>query len=397
MPTRAQIAHAAADALAAAAPSLPGRHALVGFDGFIDSIFRLVATRRSMRHDDYDALHTIPAFADRCREAAGKSTNIETVRLEDRFGGNGPLFAGALAALGLPVTYIGAIGRPEGPGVHPAFQPFADRCRRVVPLGPPSTTACYEFDDGKLMFNDTADVQRVTWDRVIQAVGLSSLRDLAQGSGLLGIVNWSLLGGVPGIWEGLRRDVFPFITPANAAHAGPDRVLFIDLSDPAKRTDTDVRDGLSQLADLEAAPGVSVTLGLNLAEAQRAARVLGLSVFPHGQHPTPEEITAAAAAIRSETNLDRVVIHPREGAAASDRTGDAAWFEGPLAPKPKLSTGAGDHFNGGFAFAQTLGLPLPQCLAVGTAVSGAYVRDAHSPSLDRLLTFLRDLPAPGDA
>ena len=45
-------------------------------------------------------------------------------------------------------------------------------------------------------------------------------------------------------------------------------------------------------------------------------------------------------------------------------------------------------------FAQAGGLDLAHCLATGCAVSGAYVRDALSPDLDRLIGFLRDLPAP---
>ena len=72
----------------------------------------------------------------------------------------------------------------------------------------------------------------------------------------------------------------------------------------------------------------------------------------------------------------------------------SAWFEGPFTATPRLSTGAGDHFNGGFAFAQVHGLPLEECLAVGCAVSGAYVRDALSPDLDRVIAFLRSLPLP---
>jgi hypothetical protein len=35
-----------------------------------------------------------------------------------------------------------------------------------------------------------------------------------------------------------------------------------------------------------------------------------------------------------------------------------------------------------------------QALALGCGVSGAYVRDAQSPTRERLIEFLRDLPAP---
>ena len=102
----------------------------------------------------------------------------------------------------------------------------------------------------------------------------------------------------------------------------------------------------------------------------------------------------AAETIREKLSLDTIVIHPREGAGAANAAGHSAWFEGPFTAHPKLSTGAGDHFNGGFAFAQVNGLTLEESLATGCAVSGAYVRDAQSPTRERLVGFLSDLPGP---
>jgi sugar/nucleoside kinase (ribokinase family) len=89
-------------------------------------------------------------------------------------------------------------------------------------------------------------------------------------------------------------------------------------------------------------------------------------------------------------------VHPREGAAAATAD-ESAWFEGPFTPRPRISTGAGDHFNGGFAVARSLSLPLFESLAAACATSGAYVRDARSPDRERLVEFLRDLPDPGSA
>jgi sugar/nucleoside kinase (ribokinase family) len=385
MATRKDIATSAATKIGALTRA---ESALVGFDGFIDSIIHMVDVRHDMSPSGYVRLKTISAFAARCADASGKSTNIEQVLLEDRFGGNGPLMAGGLAHLGMKVDYVGAVGQGPSLALHPVFAPFAARCRRVVPVAEPSTTDCLEFDDGKLMFNNTANVQQVTWERLVERVGLDSLRAMVDEAALLGIVNWSLLGGVPGIWRGLVREVLP------RASAKARRV-FIDLSDPAKRTDGDIRGALEQLRELEAAPGVAVTLGLNLAESQRIASVLGLGVYGEGSMATlGQRVSQAAAAIRERLGLDCVVIHPREGAGAADASGATGWFDGPFTAQPRLSTGAGDHFNGGFAFAQVHGLNLEECLATACAVSGAYVRDAESPTRERLTAFLRDLPGP---
>lgn len=368
--------------------------ALIGFDGFIDSISRLVDVRTSMAPDEYQPIATIGAFGARVSAAAGVSTNIERVTLEDRFGGNGPLMAGALGQLGLRVTYIGAVGESaSSEKVHPVFAEFAARCHRVIPMGVPSHTLCLEFDDGKVMMNDTRQVQGVTWDRLVSRVGLDAIEAIVSDASLLGIVNWSLLGGVPGIWRGLASEILPRVPKR-------ERRLFVDLSDPAKRVDEDIRGMFAQLRMLEQA-GVRVTLGLNLAEATRIAHVLGLSVpgdeGPTGKRegrPTPEGILASSIAIRKAVDVDEVVIHPREGAAGASRDGQSAWMLGPLARSPRLSTGAGDHFNAGYAFARVLGLSLEQSLAAGVATSGAYVRDARSPDMERLIGFLRALPDP---
>ena len=58
---------------------------------------------------------------------------------------------------------------------------------------------------------------------------------------------------------------------------------------------------------------------------------------------------------------------------------------------PKLTTGAGDHFNAGFCIGRLLGMDLAESLQIGVATSGFYVRNARSPKLDDLKKFLRSL------
>lgn len=387
---RATIANAAADGLEHA--DLASRRALVGFDGFLDLIMDLVDVRTDMGPRGFRRIPTIGSLATRVGAAAGKSTNIEVVTHERRWGGNGPLLAGGVARLGMPTTYIGAVGREEDQlALNPAFAPFASLCERVVPIAAPGRTDAFEFDDGKLMLNHCSAVQDVTWERIVEVVGLDALRSIVAGAELLGIVNWSLLGGVNGIWRGLMEHVLPVLATRPR--------VFIDLSDPAKRTDEDLRDGLALLAELNTlAP---VTLGLNLAESERIERLCvsadsraAPTVVASRDTDLGRRLVHVSSALRHALRLDCVVIHPREGAAASNASGESAWFDGPMTRTPKLSTGAGDHFNAGFAAAQVAGLPLEQCLAGGTALSGAYVRDGVGPDLRRLCEFLRHLPAP---
>ena len=381
---RSEVARQAADALEALRTSERLPRALIGFDGFVDEIIHVVDKRHSMAPDDFDRIGTIPEFAARVAAAAGKSANIELCVREARYGGNGPLMGGALGRLGAPVTFIGAVGMPDDPSViDPIYEPFAQRCETVIPICPPAHTDALEFIDGKIMLGKPQNVQDVDWDRIKRVVGLDRLREICENADLIGVTNWVMLGGVESIWEGLRDEVIPELS-------GRKRRFMVDLSDPAKRTDADIIRAMGILRTINAR--MPVTLGLNLAESQRIAKVVGLSVYDDSSaYSLGALVRRAAEALRETLGLDTVVVHPREGAGGADAQG-SAWYAGPFTQNPKLSTGAGDHFNSGFAFAQAGGLALEHCLASGCAVSGAYVRDALSPDLDRLIAFLRDLP-----
>lgn len=373
-------AHSAARRLAAAT-ELPS--AVVGFDGFIDEIIRVVDRRHDMTPTGFAPIRTIPEFAARAAAAAGKSTNMELVVQETRWGGNGPLMAGALASLGSRVTYIGAVGNGDrAQELDPRYQELAHRCEQVVPVAPAAHTDALEFDDGKIMLGKPANVQMVTWELLMARLGEAELIRRFADARIIGMVNWTMMAGVEGIWEGLITHVLPRLS------AGTPRQVFIDLADPAKRTDADIRRAVSILARMNRI--VPVTLGLNLAEADRLVSAFGVA-GAHRRTGVGAEVEKMAASLLGATGLHGVVIHPREGAGASiaGASPQTAWVDGPFTPTPVLSTGAGDHFNAGFALGQALNMTIAECLATACAVSGVYVRDARSPSKQRLIEFMR--------
>lgn len=387
--TRTSLAQRAADALESICPETTlTLRSLVGFDGFVDSIIHVVDQRHSMKQDDYKRIRTIPEFAARCGAAANRSANIELVVTDTRYGGNGPLLSSAMGALGAPVTFIGAVSTEDDWNkVDPIYQPFVDKCDSVIPLCPPGRTDALEFEDGKIMLGKPESVQRVTWDRIKEVVGLEKLIETINEVRLISVVNWTLVGGVEGIWEGLCSDVFPKLTNDR------ERRIFIDLSDPAKRTDEDIVRAMDKISALQ--QFMPVTLGLNLAESGRVGRVIGVEAFDDDHNRTLSEmVPEAAELIRAKLELDCVVIHQHTGAGGANAEGESYWFTGPYTRRPRISTGAGDHFGGGFSFAQIAGLGLGESLAAACGVAGAYVRDAASPSRKRLIEFLRDLPVP---
>jgi sugar/nucleoside kinase (ribokinase family) len=164
-------------------------------------------------------------------------------------------------------------------------------------------------------------------------------------------------------------------------------LFFIDLADPEKRRADDILQALGLLSQFQ--DQVDVALGLNLKESSEIAEVLGLHV---GGEPELA-IEATARSIRQKLGISCVVIHPRRAAAAATAD-DSASFLGPFVQQPKISTGAGDHFNAGFCLGRVLGFGLEESLCAGVATSGYYVRTAESPSATQLAEFVRTLPPP---
>jgi sugar/nucleoside kinase (ribokinase family) len=72
--------------------------------------------------------------------------------------------------------------------------------------------------------------------------------------------------------------------------------------------------------------------------------------------------------------------------------GVASVVEGPVCKKPKITTGAGDHFNSGFCLGKLLGLDNAASVLCGVCTSGHYVRTAESPNVDALVALMRQYP-----
>ena len=372
---RDQVCRQTAQKLSAAAKQLPSVKATVGFDGFVDEIIAVVDKRHDFER--YDPVRTIAVLGGKISNAAGKSSNYELIVKQMKLGGNGPIMANALASAGMGVTYVGNLGYP---GIHPVFQDFANRSR-VVSIGEPGHTDALEFDDGKLMLGKITSMNDVNWQNLVARVGgEDKLKAIVQDAKLIATVNWTMLPYMSQIWEKLLERGFP-------SRQGQQRILFVDLADPEKRNHNDIRHAMELLTRFE--QQVDVILGLNLKEAGEISDVLGISI---GGDPEAM-IATSAKAIREKLNINCVVVHPRRGAAAATKD-DAATFEGPFVQQPKISTGAGDHFNAGFCLGRVLGFGLEESLCTGVATSGYYVRTAHSPTAVQLAEFVQNLPAP---
>lgn len=347
--------------------------AFIGLDGFVDEILHVVDKRESA--DKYSRLPTIAQLAERLAAAAGRSTNIELVSQLTKLGGNGPIMANALASFGLKLTYLGVLGYPN---LHPVFADFAKRAE-VHSIAEPGYTDALEFEDGKIMLGKHQSLKQMTWDNIKARFGLEKFSQKFAGADLVGFLNWTMLPHLSEIWSAILKDVCPKLQ-------GPRRKMFVDLCDPEKRTNEDILGALELIAQFQ--KYVDVILGLNEKESLEIGKNLGLNIDNH----SPEGLQKLCREIHLRVRVDTIIIHPTAFALASGPDG-LATVTGPFAPKPKITTGAGDHFNSGFCLGKLLGLPTAQCLLTGVTTSGFYVRTAQSPSVNDLAGMLRNWPS----
>lgn len=352
---------------------VPQLTAFVGLDGFVDEILHVVDKRENA--EKYSRLPMISQLADRLAAAAGRSTNVELVSQLTKLGGNGPIMGNALASFGLKVTYLGILGYPN---LHPVFADFAKRAE-VYSIAEPGYTDALEFEDGKIMLGKHQSLKQMNWENIKSRFGLEKFAAKFGSADLVGFVNWTMLSYMSDIWSAVLKEVCPGLK-------GPRRKLFIDLADPEKRTNDDIVRALELVAQFQ--KYFDVTLGLNEKESEEIGKNLGLNTKDH----SPEGLQQLCREIHARVQVNTIVVHPTAYALASGPDG-VSLVEGPFTPKPKITTGAGDHFNSGFCLGKLLGLPTQQCLLTGVATSGSYVRTAQSPSVPDLASMLRNWPS----
>lgn len=332
----------------------------IGFDGFTDNIYKVVKSRKSPT--EYECIDNMQAFAERIMQAGGKSTNFELVLQEERLGGNGPILAHAANCLGTQVSLVGALGYPT---IEPLFKPLSESCKKCISIAPSGVTDAYEFSDGKLLLGKHTSILSLDEKTILDRVGKDRLiRELGQ-STIFASANWTMLFGMTAFWKFLESEILPQCTQKP-------EWMFVDLADPAKRLDEDLKEALNTLTRLQ--NQLKVVLGLNVAEAERIAKVMKCIPSSHQ--------------LRQALQIEQVVIHAIQEAEASDKT-TSANVTGPYVKHVRLTTGGGDNFNAGYLLGCGLKLDLESCLYLATYTSGFYVENARSPTLDELISYFK--------
>jgi sugar/nucleoside kinase (ribokinase family) len=338
------------------AKSLP---IFAGFDGAVDEIYALIASRTAAGPE---RMGTIGEFAHRVASAAGRSTNIERILLETRAGGNAALCASALQALGHAVTLMANVGRP----IASAFSGLVEGGACVHSLGEPNRTDALEFSDGKIMLTDSNPLAMST------AVGHfpTDLDPFFAGRQAIVLTNWTMMPRGTEIFSQIFQRHLPAI-PRSVP-------IFFDIADPARRSANEIIVLLNLLTQF--AETHFVYLSVNLKELERMGGLWD-------DRPTGRADCAETMAKLYKRWPIEWILHRLDGAESFGADG---WHgaEGFFTAEPYTTTGGGDHFNGGFLFGLLAGLPRPLALRMGNALSGAYVRSGRSPNRSELRKFL---------
>jgi hypothetical protein len=346
---------------------------VVGLDGFVDQIIRVVDKRQSDGTPTFIA--KIPDWGKRVQAAGGKSVKFDMSVQRVKLGGNGPIMANALASFSLPLTCVGNMGFPE---LHPIFHPMKTICQMIT-VADASYTDAVEFEDGKIMLSRQESAADVTWERMEKVIGKDVLFALFDNATFVALDNWTALPHMSKIWKKMQDDVCPKFKTTVAK-----RKIFFDLADPEFRMAEDIAEAVELISKFE--KWFEVTLGLNQKEAGEICEVLKLKVDGDDRAFSQK----AAQEIRKKLSIDGVVVHAVAFAtAASEKS--SALLDGPYVAKPLISTGAGDHFNAGYSLGMILKGDLEQRVQLGVATSGFYVRTAKSPTLQDLRGFLKEI------
>lgn len=364
-----RLARQTAERLIGSRAQLLKFNCLLGFDGFVDTIFEPVQERHSLtKHTPYPSLG---AFLKEL--GAGKKSTFEVVSLGDRIGGDGPLATFAMSTLGAPADYIGLVGASN---VHPAFTEFAKRAR-VHSIGAPGGRATYLFPDGQYTFAQSACLYDIHWDNLKKKVGDKALQKAWLDAHFIGMMSWSQIPHMSALWKKLLSEM-------KVSKDSKRKLIFFDLGDTSERSDADLFAALKIVGEFQAQG--DVMLGLNEQEALHVAKVLKLKA----PAKNPKAYASLAGAVREKLQLSAVVIHPEAYACGADPEGEHV-VNGPYTAKPKITMGAGAHFNAGFSIGKLLGLGMPHALQLAVACSGFYVRHGASPNREQLVRFLQTL------
>ncbi|TFG16318.1 MAG: hypothetical protein EU531_06825 [Promethearchaeota archaeon] len=344
----------------------------LGFDGYIDSLYSIVKTRKDAAN--WDRLESMKEFGKFITDIAGSSANIERVLKKKVFGGFAPNTSRALNALGVKTILMAALGLPE---FSQYYKPST--LVKSISIANPGETLGLEFDDGKVMITDFEPILNINWEKITKSVSKSLLIEYVNNSNILGFGHWALVPLLNEIWNHFLNDIFPSITEKKK------KLFFVDIADITKRPREDILKMISILQKID--QEIPIMLTVNDREAIRLSHILSNVKPIKVKKENLKDFFKAGRFINDEINLSYFVIHSPHFATISTYT-EHYWVTEGYTSTPKFTVAAGDHFNTGVAISLATGLNPSESILIGNALTAIFVRTGISPNFNQLNQYV---------
>ena len=343
--------------------------ATIGFDGFVDSIVKLVK-RKDGNGQPIEYFNTKEDWGNYILEKKSGNFSVELQQQNIKTGGNMPNMAAALAKLGVPVNCVGAMGYPV---IDPLFRKLPAPCKHYS-FAAPGTCQAIEFDDGKMMLAGMDELNKADWKMVKERIPIAMLIKIFDDAQLIGLLNWGELTASTSYWNGLLQEVLPF------CNTNKNKIFFVDLSDCSSRTKDEMTAALSLLKKIAAYGKVILSVNHNESIFIHNTLFEGITRY--------DNIKMFGEKLFATLQVDTLLLHNRDKAVAF-RANEFAEKESFFIETPKLLTGAGDNFNAGFCFAQLMDCCLEDSLLIAHLISSYYIKNGASAGWNDLMDALK--------
>ena len=340
---------------------LSQKQVVAGFDGFIDSIQKVILNYPENQQPEY--FKTVGEFGN---YISGKQTgglSLETEEIVKKIGGNVPIMANAMAGLGVKAHCIGAFGHPV---IDPVFVMMHPKTS-LYSFANPGITSALEFNDGKIMLAQMTALNNSNWEQVKQAAPPEQMLKIFSESDLLCLLNWSEIRHASEIWDGLLQEVFPNLVRRKRMK------IFFDFSDCSKYSNEKILGAINQVKQFSNFG--DVTLSLNRNEASLVYQAIFSSAS--------DDLEIIGGRISEFINIETIIIHT---ASRSLAWRDSQIFRSETfqLKDPQISTGAGDNFNAGFCIGQLLELETGESLTLANLMAASYMLNGKSADWEQL-------------
>ena len=341
--------------------------AFIGFDGYIDHILNPISSV-SQTHTSH-FFQTIHDFGSYIQSKSGKSCSIQLSPRSTQLGGNAPLFARTLKSLGISIYLAGMLGHPD---IAPVFLESFSK-EELCSFAPPMETNALEFNDGKIMLCQTAPAYDSPIQRIQTAAlhGNLSLPELLN-SDLLAFLNWGELYFMHTLWTELFQTYFkkPKVISSHSKY------IFFDPADISSRNENE----LSEM--LELIKSYSLHRYAILSINENEALQLGNKLF------NLHSVDTIIHELYKNYSIPEIVIHANKRTLSLVNHTE---YELPTSfvDKPAISTGGGDNFNAGYAYAKLCSYDPIKCIKSAHLSSSFYISSGTPISRDVFLSLMQ--------